>query len=403
MIRHTKALQILYFSLGTFEFLVNPISKEYFFLEINPRLQVEHTVSESISSVDIVRIQLLISQGWSLDEAGLPSITHQPCAPPPLVSIQLRITAENVANGWSLSVGKINSFRLPSGHGIRVDTDLVNGHSYTIGADFDSLIAKVIVTASSWPAAVAKAKRALEDTCINGISTNIGMLLAIIAHPDFAAQRCDTTWLESNQDELLATAAQMATIPTVFADALVPVSNSPNSVLMRKGEAWSIKATPMEENDALSSAVEPKSQPLGHIQMTRIMRNDFPQALVAEALISWPGLPEAKAYRIDLASTLASAGGLSSGSNHQQGNPSDPSHVLIPFPGKLVELLVDVGDIVKEGDVICVVQQMKMELEVRTSRSGRIIQVLEAEDGDQLVEGTLAAIIEDEFSGKLKL
>jgi biotin carboxyl carrier protein len=81
-------------------------------------------------------------------------------------------------------------------------------------------------------------------------------------------------------------------------------------------------------------------------------------------------------------------------SQHRRGYPSDPSHIIIPFAGKLVEVLVDKGDVVKEGDVICVVQQMKMELEVRSARSGRVTWVTQAEDGEDIAEGVLAAIVE---------
>ena len=97
-------------------------------------------------------------------------------------------------------------------------------------------------------------------------------------------------------------------------------------------------------------------------------------------------------YTITLSSTSASASAVMS--QHRRGNSSDPSHIIIPFPGKLVEVLVDKDDVVKEGDVICVIQQMKMELEVRSARSGRVSWVTEAEDGEDVAEGMLAAIVE---------
>jgi pyruvate carboxylase len=152
---------VQYFSLGTFEFLINPTTEDYYFLEVNPRLQVEHTITESISMTDIVKAQLLLAQGFSLADCGLLDTPRDPRVPPQAHSIQLRITAENVQSDWSLSIGKITSFQFPAGNGIRVDTNLISGHSSVVSADFDSLMAKLIVTASTWKDAVKKAQRAL--------------------------------------------------------------------------------------------------------------------------------------------------------------------------------------------------------------------------------------------------
>jgi pyruvate carboxylase len=129
---------------------VNPTTEEYYFLEVNPRLQVEHTITESISMTDIVKAQLLLSQGIRLDNCGLPDAKRDPAIVPPAHSIQLRITAENVQSDWTLSIGKITSFQFPTGNGVRVDTHLIASDPTVVSADFDSLLAKVIITASSW-------------------------------------------------------------------------------------------------------------------------------------------------------------------------------------------------------------------------------------------------------------
>ncbi|KAF2849541.1 hypothetical protein T440DRAFT_129471 [Plenodomus tracheiphilus IPT5] len=397
------ARHVQYFSLGTFEFLVNPTTKEYYFLEVNPRLQVEHTITESITMTDIVKAQLLIAQGARLDECGLPLIGRDPEHPPQVHSIQLRITAENVQSDWSLSIGKIASFQFPTGNGIRVDTHLISSHPAVVSADFDSLIAKVIVTASSWEDAVRKAQRALQDTQISGVKTNLDMLQAIVAHSDFLHGRCDTQWLESKQAELLKTSQQLSPshssplVATTIATSSTPALSTANT-LFRKGDAWSI---------TLSSPNEKKrdqAPPPHHLELTRILRNDFPSSLSAELLFTTPPTPASPApqttpYIITLTSTTASA--AASTSHHRRGNPSDPSHISIPFPGKLVEVLVDEGDVVKEGDVVCVVQQMKMELEVRAPRSGRVSWVTEAEDGEDVAEGMLVVVLEGERDARL--
>ncbi|KAF2279069.1 uncharacterized protein EI97DRAFT_394010 [Westerdykella ornata] len=401
------ARHISYFSLGTFEFLVNPTTKEYYFLEINPRLQVEHTITESIASTDIVKAQLLLSQGADVSNCGLPRSARNPEVPPPTHSIQLRITAENVQSNWSLSIGKITSFQFPTGNGVRVDTHLINGHAAVVSADFDSLIAKLIITASSWEDVVRKSQRALADTTITGVKTNLDVLRAIVAHPDFLAGQCDTQWLETNQRELLATGLQITEQTTNRLSALgletTGSSSGPSltnvNTMFRKGDAWSLTLdTP---NKKPGSGHKPLPH---HIEITRVLRNEFPISISADVLFTSPASgssarPQTTPYTITLTSTSSSAAAATS--HHRHGNPADPSHVCIPFPGKLVEVLVDEGDVVKEGDVICVVQQMKMELEVRSPRSGRIGWVMEVEDGDEVAEGMLAVVVEGEREAKL--
>jgi acetyl/propionyl-CoA carboxylase alpha subunit len=322
---------------------------------------------------------------------------RDPFNPPPSHSIQLRITAENVKSDWLLSIGKITSFQFPSGNGIRVDTHLVNSHSTVISADFDSLIAKIVVTASSWQDTVKKAHRALEDTRISGVKTNLAILRGIIAHPDFLAGKCDTQWLESKQTELLALGEKKSSSSNnTLGDHKTPSTLAPTAAntLFRKGDAWSINLAP-PTSTANTTDQESSSH---HLELTRVLRNDFPASLSVEVLFttSTPASTHRQStpYTLTLASTSATASTTTS--HHRRANPSDPSHISIPFPGKLAEVLVDEGDLVKEGDVVCVVQQMKMELEVRSPRSGRVIWVTEAEDGEDVAEGMLAAVVERE-------
>ncbi|THX71723.1 hypothetical protein D6D04_09397 [Aureobasidium pullulans] len=383
------ASHIGYFSLGTFEFLVNPISHKFYFLEINPRLQVEHTITESISMSDLVRSQILLSQGANLDDCGLSSRHLE--LPPPLHSIQLRVTAENVEKNWALSIGKISRSRFPTGNGVRVDTHLVNDHDAIVSTDFDSLIAKLVITGSSWRETVQKAKRTLEDTFISGVQTNINMLKAIVTHQDFLDGNCDTQWLENRHEELLHASRQFPTShQTPAPDLTSALVNSTGSTILRKGDAWTA---------SISSPSDPQSNDVPyHVELTRVFRNDFPGHLSAELLFTTTS-QESKPYRITLSSTTASAAATTS--QQRRGDPSDSSHVIIPFPGKLVEILVDEGDVVQQDDVICVVQQMKMELEVRSPRSGNVVWITELEDGEDVAEGMLAAIVVPQKDAKL--
>lgn len=347
-------------------------------------------------------IQLRLAQGATLNDCGLPQKTRDAETPPPAHSIQLRITAENVQSGWSLSIGKIASFQFPVGNGIRIDTHLVSGHPAIVSADFDSLIAKIIVTACSWRDVVHKAQRALNDTHISGVKTNLDVLRAIVAHPHFFQGACDTRWLESKLPDLLQASQNVNAahkndlLMDLGASSSGPALSVANT-MFRKGDAWSISLS------SPGNTTSKEDSPPHHLQLTRVLRNDFPTSLSAELLFTTPSTssnkPQPTPYTITLSSTSASASAATS--HHRRGNPSDPSHLNIPFPGKLVEVMVDEGDMVKEGDVICVVQQMKMELEVRSPRSGKIAWVMEAEDGEDVGEGTLAAIIESEKEARL--
>lgn len=383
---------------------MNPTTKEYYFLEVNPRLQVEHTITESISMADIVKSQLLLSQGADISSCGLPASTTQRRdgteVPPPAHSIQLRITAENVQSDWSLSIGKITSFQFPTGNGIRVDTNLINGHATVVSADFDSLIAKLIITAGTWDDVVRKAQHALSDTQISGVKTNLDVLRAIVAHPDFLASKCDTQWLEKHQKSLLDAGLKISSSLEAKTMALGLSASASSSgpalanasTMFRKGDAWSLSLAPqgLKSNGG-------QQPPPHYLELTRVLRNEFPQSFSADLLFTTPATsvssqPQTVPYTMTLTSTSSSASAATS--HHRRGNASDPSHICIPFPGKLVEVLVDEGDLVKEGDVICVVQQMKMELEVRSHRSGRVSWVLEVEEGEEVGEGMLAAVIE---------
>ncbi|KAF3012233.1 hypothetical protein E8E14_010460 [Neopestalotiopsis sp. 37M] len=409
----SMAARIRYLSLGTFEFLANPKTGEFFFLEINPRLQVEHTITEAITGVDIVQAQLRIAQGARLDDPSVGLVLPVPTAkepPPRKHAIQLRVTAENVDSGWSLSVGKISNFHFPSGNGIRIDTSLIGGHPTVVTSDFDSLIAKIIISAGTWDAVLRKARRALEDVRISGIKTNLDVLRGIMASAAFESGDCDTEWLEANMPELLRTGRQI-TASTNTSGILDTVDSntetsgaklsgmSSSTVLFRKGDAWKIELTP--KTGSSGSNVESPSV-THHLKFDRVLRNEFPSLLAADISYSSPSLPEAQAFGLTLTSTQASSSSTLSGTKHRRGVASDPRHVVIPFPGRLVEVFVDEGDEVRQGDVVAVVQQMKMELEIRSPSSGRVIWLTEAEDGEDVAEGTLVAELELS-SGRAKL
>jgi acetyl-CoA carboxylase biotin carboxylase subunit len=176
-----------YVNAGTCEFLVDS-ENNFYFIEVNARIQVEHPVSEMITGVDLVQLQLKIAGGEP------PSIQQHDIAPRGH-AIEARIIAENPDRGFAPSPGRIRVWRPPHGEGIRLDTAMEEGA--VVPPFYDSMIAKLIVHAHDRSAAVERLRAALESFVVEGISTNIPFLRAIAAHPDFVDNRVDTRWLEN--------------------------------------------------------------------------------------------------------------------------------------------------------------------------------------------------------------
>ncbi|KAF7960109.1 hypothetical protein EAE96_001708 [Botrytis aclada] len=385
------ARRVNYYSLGTFEFLVRQSPPEFYFLEINPRLQVEHTITESLASgIDLVKIQLLLTQGHPLSSLLLQSLPSSPLTPPQIHSLQLRITAESPSQNFSLSPGKISSFYFPSGNGIRVDTHLHPSTSAIIGTDFDSLLAKLIITAPTWQDIIAKAKRALDDTYIIGIETNLYLLRSIIDSDAFEKQECDTRWLEKNLPVLLESAKKISeglkNLAQPVLTSSLPTLPSSSGVVFRPRDAWNIELTPDESSntDNTSANLVPTSY---HMQITRILTNNFPSSLKANILFTSPSSPATKPTPYTLSLTSSSSTLTSQQSSHRLGNPQNPNHIVTPFPGKLIEICVEKGEQIVAGQTICVIRQMKMEVEVRSPRDGIVNWAFGDGEEDRWEEG----------------
>ncbi|GHJ61373.1 pyruvate carboxylase [Nocardioides sp. OK12] len=192
------AREIGYRNAGTVEFLLDP-DGNYVFIEMNPRIQVEHTVTEEVTDVDLVQAQLRIASGETLADLGLSQDT--------LVlrgaALQCRITTEDPANGFRPDTGQITTYRSPGGGGVRLD----GGTVYTgaeVSAHFDSMLAKLTCRGHTFDKAVEKARRAVAEFRIRGVATNIPFLQAVLDDPDFAAGRVTTSFIETHPELLSA-------------------------------------------------------------------------------------------------------------------------------------------------------------------------------------------------------
>jgi acetyl/propionyl-CoA carboxylase alpha subunit len=319
-------------SLATVEFLVAVDASRFAFIETNPRLQVEHTVTEEVTGVDLVKTQLRLAAGASLHELGLDAET--PMAPRGL-AMQLRVNAEQLTpDGQARPAGgPITAFAPPSGPGIRVDSAGYAGGE--VNPRFDSLLAKVIVHShdGSLETVAQRAFRALGEFRVEGPGTNLGVLQGIVSHPELRAGRFSTRFLERHRDELLA--PDRVVHRTFFADVAVE--------------------PPQPEDTAGPAPAGPASDdPLAVL--------DFGQATAPS---------EDVALR---------------GDQHE-------SALVAPTSGTVVQVHVEPGDEVVAGATVAVLEAMKMEHVVAAEVAGTVREV-RVRVGETLDPGKTILVIE---------
>jgi acetyl-CoA/propionyl-CoA carboxylase, biotin carboxylase, biotin carboxyl carrier protein len=317
-----------YYNAGTVEFLYQ--DGEFYFLEMNTRLQVEHPVTELVTGLDLVAWQIRIASGEPLDFTQ-EDITRSGHA------IEVRINAEDPSGGrFSPSPGTLTSFHAASGPGVRLDAGYESGD--TVSQYYDNLIAKMIVWAPDREAARRRMLRAIGETRITGVATTLPADVAILSHPDFAAATHSTKWVEDRLD-LSGLVAEPATVPAPAEDEVPTVQRDVTAEV--DGRRFSVR---LWVPDLGTSAV--------------------------------PGRVAGRPKR-----AAASAGGTGSG------------QVTIPMQGSIVKVLVAVGDVVEVGQTICLLEAMKMENAVAAEKEG-VIKEIRVSAGDSVGAGDVVAVIE---------
>ncbi|MDH5672342.1 MAG: ATP-grasp domain-containing protein [Myxococcales bacterium] len=330
MARHVR-----YRGLGTFEFLVDAGGSgvpRVAFIEANPRLQVEHTVTEEVTGVDLVQLQLQLATGASLSELGL-----EASPPPPRgMAMQLRVNMERIeADGTPRpSSGTLRAFEAPGGPGLRVDAFGYAG--YRTSPRYDSLLAKVVVKTpgSGLGELLRRARRALAEFRIDGVDTNLPFLRSLLAHPALEGFEVHTGFIEAQMQQLLAgiEAAAPAPLPKVEAAA---------------GAA--LAGARVDAIDPLAVLAHGKS---------------------------------------------ADAGALAGGQVGAEGALGEGLRaVRAPMQGTIVALEVEPSQSVRAGQPLVVMEAMKMEHVIAASESGRVERLLVA-SGDTVQEGALLAVLE---------
>jgi acetyl/propionyl-CoA carboxylase alpha subunit/acetyl-CoA carboxylase carboxyltransferase component len=335
------ARSVGYSNLGTFEFLVDVSGRlgaaPFVFIEANARLQVEHTVTEAVTGVDLVQTQIRLAQGATLAQLGL---DRAGIATPRGYAIQARVNMETIGADGSLrpAGGMVTVYEAPSGPGVR--TDGFGYAGYRTSSAFDSLLAKVIAHSPSrdFAATVGRATRALSEFRLEGVGTNIPFLQAILAHPDFVAANVHTRWVDEHVASLAAAGTDR---PARFIAA-------PRAATSESGFAGA-----------------------------RVKSSD-PLALFAyDAQV-----------KVELATTVEEEAAP------ELTGPNGSVGVASPIQGTVVAIDVAVGDTVLQGQRLAIVEAMKMEHVIAAPHSG-IVRGITMLFGDVVREGFPIVFIEE--------
>ena len=314
---------------GTCEFLLAP-DGAISFLEVNTRLQVEHPVSEEVSGIDLVREQFRIARGEKIDPQSPQLRGH---------SFEFRINGEDAGRSFMPAPGTIEKLRVPSGPGVRWDSGFVEGD--TISGNFDSMLAKLIVTGANREQAIERARRALDELTLDGLPTVVPFHRAVLDEPDFAPAagadfKVHTRWIETD-----------------YKNTISPYSGAPGSV---------------DDDDAERQTV------VVEVNGKRL-----------EVVLPELGGTPAKSSSKPTSKTRKSR--ARGGSNAVSGND-----LTSPMQGTIVKVSVADGDTVAEGDLILVLEAMKMEQPINAHKAGKI-SGLSLKAGDTVTAGAVLATI----------
>jgi acetyl/propionyl-CoA carboxylase alpha subunit/acetyl-CoA carboxylase carboxyltransferase component len=388
-----------YVNAATVEFLYEPGERLLSFLEVNTRLQVEHPVTEATTGLDIVKLQLHIAAGGALAEIG--ALLDEVTGEPPVYghAIEARLTAEDPERDFAPAPGLIEHLALPAGPGIRVDSGVRAGD--VIPPQFDSMIAKVIAWGRDRAEARARLSRALRQTAavIKGGTTNKGFLLDLLDRPEFVRGEVDTTWLD-----------------TMMADGYAPPRRVDVALLATAFEAYQAHAR--RQQDRLFTSAEHGRPEVGHETWhqadVRVGSEAYQlrvsQPRPARYRVQLTGDKQGRAVQVDVERSGRFELTLGVGGQHYdvlsvaQGadylvevdgavhriSGGEAGLVRAPAPAMVVAITVGVGDEVAEGDVVAIVESMKLETALRAPVPGRIAEVLvdvntQVETGAKLV------------------
>ena len=322
-----------YYNAGTVEFIYQ--DGDFFFLEMNTRLQVEHPVTEVITGIDLVEWQIRVADGEPLpmtqDEVAARRYGH---------GIEIRINAEDPAGGKFLpSPGPINKLTAPDGFGVRFDSGYESGDE--ISQYYDNLVGKLIVWGRDRDVCIKRTIRALDDLVVEGVATTVPADLAILRHPDFQAVTHSTKWVEEVLDLSDLSATPASAPVTDDGEEPVPLVQR-NTMVEVNGKRFDVKMWVPETVGAVASPAKAKKK-----------------------------------------RSASGSGGGAGGSGD----------VSVPMQGTIVKVLVEVGQQVEIGQGIVVLEAMKMENQINADKAG-VVKEIKVTPGDTVGGGDIVAIID---------
>ena len=392
----TAGQAIGYTGAGTVEFVLDR-DGSFYFLEMNTRLQVEHPVTEEVTGLDLVELQLRIAEGEPLPaqvrEARIEG--H---------AIEVRLYAEDVPAGFVPATGTLHRFAIPAAPGIRVETGFRDGS--VISPHYDAMLAKVIAHGRTRADAARRLARALDRAEIHGVTTNRGLLVAILREPDFLAGGTDTGYLIRHDPAVLAAPDAKATATHALAAALARQARhrAEAPVLGTLPSGWrNVFSAP--QRVTYTAAGQPYAVAYritgGTVQA---WVNDAPVGLVVRAA----GLDRVdleidgvrREYHIHRAGAVtyvdASDGWSALSEVPRFGDPEKAvpaGSLLAPMPGLVLRVLAEVGAVVTAGQPLLVLEAMKMEQTVSAPARG-VVAELRAKAGEQVSTGQVLAVLE---------
>ena len=362
-----------YCNAGTVEFLCEPESHRFWFMEVNTRLQVEHPVTECTTGLDLVKLQIQVAQGLHLEGNCPPCIGH---------AVEVRLNAEDPENGFAAAPGTIEYFRVATGPGVRVDTGVAAGER--IPAEFDSMIAKVIGFGKTRKEALSRLRRALQDSTIviKGGTSNKAFLLEMISGREVQEGQVDVGWLDrlaANGDHFSTKHAEVALLY-----AAIDAYEADLAVEHAQFYESAARGRPTVRSEVGRTHELRYRGQLYSLKTHRLSLQDYRvdvDGLQISAHIQRMGLFESWltvfGHRFHIVSVIQ---GTSSrievdGVSHRV-DRDDGGMVHAPMPAVVVSIAVRPGDTVAVGDRLAVLEAMKMETQLVAPLSGRVRQVL---------------------------
>jgi propionyl-CoA carboxylase alpha chain len=411
------ARAVEYVNVGTVEFVVDANGDPYF-LEMNTRLQVEHPVTEAVAGIDLVRLQLLIASGHRLPDEVHRAATDGPRGH----AIEARLIAEDPSRRWTPSTGTLHRFEIPSAApsavgspSARVDSGVESGN--TVSAHYDSLLAKVIVHAATRNEAASALAAVLARSRIHGVTTNRDLLVRILRHPAFLAGETDTGFIERQGLSSLAAplADREARCRHAVAAALAGQATRRSTATVQPAAPSGFRNNPFSlqqeiyDSDGEVFTVGYRFDRFGRVPAVidvavdgdRIELDidlDSPVSTPDEVTLSTGGIT--RRYQVDRVGSAVFVDGPdgSSALVEQDRFPTAAEQTaegsaLAPMPGGVVRVAVSQGDVVEAGQLLVVLEAMKMQHTVHASGPGTVIEVGVVE-GDQVEAGRPLVVVE---------